>query len=86
MSSNAVPDGWDCFDDGSSSEIDNEGNELCRAFAQCFKGADGDRVLTHLRQTMLDRRLGPNATDAELRFVEGQRSVVAHIMSMLARG
>ncbi|MGI9494063.1 MAG: hypothetical protein ACR2QF_16860 [Geminicoccaceae bacterium] len=41
--------------------------------------------MSHLRHTILERRLGPKASDAELRFLEGQRSVVAHIIAMLER-
>jgi hypothetical protein len=59
---------------------------LCRAFARCFAGPDGHAVLEHLRRTVLERRLAPNASDAELRHVEGQRCAVAHIVAMIERG
>lgn len=85
ISGNDASAGWDIFDDGMPTGVDTENNEISRAFARCFKGVDGDHVLKHLRQTILDRRLGPRASDSELRYVEGQRSVVAHILSMLAR-
>jgi len=68
--------GWDWF----------ETDRTQRSFARCFNGTDGVAVVDHLRQTILDRRLGPRASDAELRFLEGQRSVVAHILSMIERG
>lgn len=60
--------------------------ELARAFAACFQGGDGALALDHLRQRFLDRRLGPSASDAELRHLEGQRSVVAHIVALVERG
>jgi hypothetical protein len=59
---------------------------LCGAFARCFAGADGLAVLEHLRRTVLERRLAPNASDAELRHLEGQRYAVAHIVAMVERG
>lgn len=85
VSGNEAFDGWAWFDPDTARTIDADDNELIRSFARCFKGADGELVLVHLRQTILDRRLGPKASDAELRFLEGQRSVVAHVISMLER-
>jgi hypothetical protein len=77
--------GWSWFDMAAArDETDQE--ELCRAFARCFAGADGERVTEHLKRLILDRRLLPSASDAELRHVEGQRFAVAYIMSMVARG
>ena len=76
--------GWDWFEANGSEKT--EDSDLTRSFARCFNGSDGVAVVDHLRQTILDRRLGPRASDAELRFLEGQRSVVAHILSMIERG
>lgn len=76
-------DVWAWFETDSAQTVDVDKNELMRSFTRCFRGADGAIVLSHLRQTILERRLGPKASDAELRFLEGQRSVVAHIISML---
>lgn len=60
--------------------------ELTRAFARCFSGTDGERVLAHLTRTILDRRLGPDARAAELRHLEGQRCAIAYLIAMVARG
>jgi hypothetical protein len=77
--------GWSWFDMAAAwHEPDQE--ELCRAIARCFAGPDGERVTEHLKRLILDRRLLPSASDAELRHVEGQRFAVAYIMSMVARG
>ena len=76
--------GWDWFETKTAETIDSD--ELARVFARCLAKGDGDVALRHLRQTFLDRRMGPNASDAELRFLEGQRSVVAYILSMIQRG
>jgi len=82
----AGPEGWDWFEIGADRSKPAADDDLIRSFTRCFKGTDGLFVLGHLRQVILDRRLGPAATDAELRFLEGQRSVVAHILSMVDRG
>ena len=60
--------------------------ELCRAFARCFAGAAGRSVLEHLRRIILERRLAPHASDAELRHLEGQRYAVAYIIALVERG
>ncbi len=80
------PEGWDWFELGDSQDKLVEEDDIVRSFARCFKGGDGAIVIGHLRQSILDRRLSPAATDAELRFLEGQRTVVAHILSMVDRG
>lgn len=53
--------------------------EACLA---CFATLPGRLVLDHLRRVFLDRRVPPSASDAELRHVEGQRSVVAWLLAM----
>lgn len=59
---------------------------VCRSAAACFAGSHGQLVLRHLQRVFLDRRVAPNRSDAELRHVEGQRSVVSHLMSLIERG
>lgn len=76
--------GWDWFETNPTEVTD--GDDLARVFARSFAKGDSGIALRHLRQTFLDRRLGPQASDAELRFMEGQRSVVAYILSMIQRG
>jgi hypothetical protein len=57
-----------------------------RAFARCFAGHDGAVVLAHLRRTTLERSLGPEAGEAALRHLEGQRAVVLRIAALIERG
>lgn len=59
---------------------------LAGAFARCLAGADGRRVLDHLRARTLQRALGPDAPEAALRHLEGQRALVAQILALVARG
>ncbi|MCS6877479.1 MAG: hypothetical protein NZP72_04175 [Geminicoccaceae bacterium] len=84
MKSRASPDPWAELEVADFSH--DATNRLALAFARCFRGADGALVLDHLRRCFLDRRLPPTASDAELRHVEGQRSVVAHILHLIQRG
>lgn len=62
------------------------GDDLARAAARAFSGPDGARVLAHLRAITVERRLGPEASEALLRHVEGQRHLVAHLEGLAARG
>ena len=55
-------------------------------FARCFGTPAGQFVLNHLRSMTTQRVLGQNATDAELRYLEGQRSLVRAIENMIKRG
>ena len=59
---------------------------LTSAFARCFRGRDGEMVLAYLRAVTLGRALGPGASDAVLRHLEGQRQLVAHVIRLIARG
>lgn len=76
-------DGWAWFDRGDAPEADRS---LALAVARCFRGRDGEAVLSHLRAVTLERALGPGAGDAQLRHLEGQRQLVAHIIRLVARG
>ena len=78
--------GWAWFEGRGGAPVDPAETELCRAFARCFAGSDGHLIENHLKRLILDRRLPPSATDAELRHLEGQRSAVAHVLAMVERG
>ncbi len=60
--------------------------DLTAAFARCFRGIDGERVLAHLRRITIERRPPPECSDAELRHLEGQRHLAAYIAQLVARG
>jgi len=53
-------------------------------YARCFCTAAGAAVLSHLRKITIERTLGANASDAELRGLEAQRALV-HQIELLAR-
>lgn len=55
-------------------------------YARTFATAAGSVVLTHLRKITIERVLGPDATDAQLRGLEAQRALVHQIENMIERG
>jgi hypothetical protein len=61
-------------------------SDLASAFARCFRGNDGERVLMHLRRITIERRPAPDCSEAELRHLEGQRHLAAYIQQLVARG
>ncbi len=84
-------DGWGALDASPAGPpadplADPLANDPAPAFARCFVGPDGERVLNTLRAMTLGRALGPDAPDAALRHLEGQRQLVAVILALVARG
>lgn len=55
-------------------------------YARTFSTAAGITVLKHLRKITIERVLGPDATDAQLRGLEAQRALVHQIEIMIERG
>lgn len=55
-------------------------------YARTFSTAAGAAVMRHLRQITIERILGANATDAELRGLEAQRALVHQIENLIERG
>lgn len=55
-------------------------------YARTFSTAAGVAVLNHLRKITIERVLGPDATDAQLRGLEAQRALVHQIEIMIERG
>jgi len=60
--------------------------ELALALARCLGGSDGTRVVAWLRASTLERVLGPEAGEAQLRHLEGQRQLVSLILALAERG
>lgn len=54
--------------------------------ARCFSTPDGRRTLDLLKAMTLERATGPEASDAALRHLEGQRCLVAQLLALVARG
>ena len=86
------PEGWTWIDapaaasDDSRRSREDDEEAVMIAFTRCFATTDDQRVLAHLRRMTLDRTLGPATSDGVLRYLEGQRALVAHILTLVARG
>lgn len=83
MTAPREPAGWAWFD--AEITADPGEAELCRACARCFSGPEAQLVVDYLRR-VLGRRLPPDASDAELRHLEGQRYAIAHLLALAERG
>ncbi len=66
--------------------LKNEMRDIEKAFARLFSSDDGQRVLAHLQVVTFQRALGVNAADEHLRYMEGQRSLMATILRLIDRG
>ena len=60
--------------------------EVEKNFVRAFNTPSGRVVLEHLRKITVERTLGPNTSDADLRWVEAQRSLVHQIERMSQGG
>lgn len=55
-------------------------------FVRIFNSTDGKCVLNYLKKITIERILPPNATDNELRFLEGQRFLIHQIETLINQG
>lgn len=60
--------------------------DVAGCYARCFATTDGRRVLAHLRRVAFGRMFGPDASEAVLRHAEGQKQLVAFILSFVRSG
>ncbi len=63
-----------------------EQKDMERVFTRLFSTDDGQRALSYLQVMTFQRAHGPNVSDEQLRYAEGQRSLVATILRMIDRG
>lgn len=64
----------------------SEMRDVERAFARLFTTSDGQKVLAYLQVMTFQRALGPGSADEQLRYMEGQRSMMATILRLIDRG
>jgi hypothetical protein len=57
-----------------------------RACARLFSTEDGKLVLHHLQATAFMRAYGPDASDAQIRYAEGQRALVGNLIRLIQAG
>ena len=63
-----------------------EQKEIERSFARLFLSDEGKKVLAYMQVMTFQRAGGANTTDEQLRYMEGQRSLMAAILRMIDRG
>lgn len=84
---NDLLDGFDAgFVHKAQDHQKSELREVEKAFARLFSTDDGQRVLSHLQSVTFERALGAASPDQHLRYVEGQRALVAKILRLIDRG
>ncbi|MBQ7949822.1 MAG: hypothetical protein IKA73_00035 [Alphaproteobacteria bacterium] len=55
---------------------------ISKNYARTFSTPSGRAVLAHLRKITIERVLGPNATESQLRSLESQRALVHQIENL----
>jgi hypothetical protein len=60
--------------------------EIERSFARVFSTEEGKKVLAWLQVMTFHRAGTAQSSDEQLRFMEGQRSLVASILRLIERG
>lgn len=60
--------------------------EVEKNYTRTFSTPAGRIVLSHLRRITIERVLGSNASDSELRSLEAQRALVHQIENLIERG
>ena len=60
--------------------------EIEKNFVRTFDGPSGRAVLAYLRKITIERVLGPNVTDSELRWFAAQSALVHQIENLITRG
>lgn len=60
--------------------------DVQKSYVRAFATTDGQEVLNHLQRTTFFRVLPSDSQDKDIRYIEGQRAVVAQIMRHIAAG
>lgn len=87
----ANTDGWGWFAESGDGQpaildADDEAIDLPKLAARCFRGADGQRLLAHLRRITVERAFAPDASARRLRHLEGQRHIVRYLEALVRAG
>ncbi|PCI42091.1 MAG: hypothetical protein COB46_01730 [Rhodospirillaceae bacterium] len=70
----------------TTAELPDVARELRVAYARCFSGPAGEKVLKHLKSITLNRAFGPDSSADLLRHTEGQRQLVTYINAQYENG
>ena len=60
--------------------------DIEKQYARTFASASGKQVLAHLRSITLERVVGPNVSNDELRWWAAQNAIVHQIENLIKRG
>ena len=63
-----------------------ETKEMERCFARLFSSDDGQKALAYLQSMTFQRALSHSSSNDQLRYIEGQRALVANILRLIDRG
>lgn len=63
-----------------------ERQDIEKAYARLFSSDDGRLVLSHMQALAFMRAYGAESSDAQIRYAEGQRALVAQIMRFINAG
>ncbi len=61
-------------------------SDIEKQYARTFSCASGKQVLAHLRSLTVERVMGINATNDELRWWAAQKALVHQIENLIQRG
>ena len=61
-------------------------NEIEKHYARIFNTPSGNQVLNHLRALTIERVIGQNVSDNELRWWAAQNALVHQIENFIKRG
>jgi hypothetical protein len=61
-------------------------SEIEKEYARIFSSVSGKQVLSHLRSITVERILGQNITNEELRWWAAQSALVHQIENLIKRG
>ncbi len=61
-------------------------SELEKQYARTFASIDGQCVLKHLRSLTIERTVGQNITDNELRWLAAKSALVHYIENLINKG
>ncbi len=83
---NGNDDVWAWLDSSNAQPIHTQAHDqnIEKCFARLFAHPDGAAVLAHLHAITRARTFGPDVSDTTLRYVEGQRALVAYMERMSA--
>ena len=61
-------------------------NNIEKHYARVFSGTSGKQVLAHLRSLTIERKIGQNVSNDELRWWAAQNALVHQIENLIKRG